>query len=424
MNGRKDRRGGMIVAVLAVLCAVFATGTPAAAQLSSADRSNWLDSARGSAEWGDQFDSSGGSHMFQAAQSPLLGPHAVPALVAAIDRYQQIVAAGGWEPVPNGPTLRVGVRNRNVAALRRRLATTGDLSVAFREGEVFDSYVEKAVKTYQTRNGITPTGVVDEATLNALNVPANARLAQLRSNLDRFAAMTEDPGERYVVVNIPGAEIEAVENGAVVSRHTAVVGKIDRQTPLLTSKIFEINFNPYWTVPKSIIRRDVIPTVRKDPEYLKKYNIRILDENENEIDPLAIDWSTDEAVDYMFRQDPGDINSLGTVKINFHNKYQVYLHDTPGKGLFAQNFRFHSSGCVRVQNVRELVAWILRGQEDWSRAKIDAVIRSGERLDVPVENPVTIHTVYITAWANTDGTVHFRDDIYKADSGGLTLATQ
>ena len=205
MNGRKDRRGGMIVAVLAVLYAVFATGTPAAAQLSSADRSNWLDSARGSAEWGDQFDSSGGSHMFQAAQSPLLGPHAVPALVAAIDRYQQIVAAGGWEPVPNGPTLRVGVRNRNVAALRRRLATTGDLSVAFREGEVFDSYVEKAVKTYQTRNGITPTGVVDEATLNALNVPANARLAQLRSNLDRFAAMTEDPGERYVVVNIPGA---------------------------------------------------------------------------------------------------------------------------------------------------------------------------------------------------------------------------
>ncbi len=389
------------------------------AQTRRGETSNWLNNARKGAEWDDTFDASGGNVAVYGAveTSPLLGEHAVPTLLQAIERYRRIVSAGGWKKLPDGPTLRVGSRHRNVQALRERLVVSGDLSVSSGTGKVFDSYVQEAVRRFQVRHGIVPNGVVRADTLKALNVSADVRLGQLRANLNRFAAMTEPPGERYIVVNIPGAEIEAVETGRVVSRHTAVVGKIDRQTPLLSSKVHEINFNPFWTVPKSIIRRDVIPTVKKDPTYLKRYNIRILDNAGNEIDPLLVNWSTDEAVEYMFRQDPGEVNSLGTVKINFHNKHQVYLHDTPSKSLFARSSRFHSSGCVRVQNVRELVAWILRDTDDWSRAKIDSVIRFGERLDAPVKTKVELHTVYFTAWANTDGTVHFRDDIYRADAG-------
>lgn len=377
--------------------------------------------AGGAGEWRDRFDSNGGTVSAQAIeQTPLLGEHAVPALLQAIDRYQGIVQRGGWVKVPSSPTLRLGMRHRNVAILRQRLIASGDLSVPTGNPNVFDSYVDGALRRFQQRHGIVPNGVVRARTVAALNVPATARLNQLRTNIARLSEFSPKPDERYVVVNIPGAEIEAVENGRVVTRHTAVVGKIDRQTPLLTSRIHEINFNPFWTVPKSIIRRDIIPTMQKDPTYLSRYNIRIYDNQGTELDPSLVNWSTNEAVDYMLRQDPGEVNSLGSVKINFHNEHAVYLHDTPTKSLFAQSARFHSSGCVRVQNVRELVTWVLKETPDWPRSKIDAMIRSGERIDVKVKKPPTLHMVYITAWASTNGVVHFRDDIYDRD--GLQTA--
>ncbi|MEM6666419.1 MAG: L,D-transpeptidase family protein [Pseudomonadota bacterium] len=370
-----------------------------------------------SAEWRDKFDSSGGQGLYAVAEkSPTLGQHVMPALNQAIVRYQGIVQRGGWEKVATKQTLRLGVRNRAVGDLRERLTISGDLAERSGSSKVFDAYVEAAVRRFQRRHGIVPDGIVRENTLAALNIPATSRLAQLRINMNRLATMEQPDADRYVMVNIPAAEIEAVQLGFVRSRHTAVVGKIDRQTPILSSKVHQINFNPFWTVPKSIIRRDVIPTVQKDPTYLERYNIRILDGRGEEIDPLTVNWNTDEAVDYMFRQDPGEVNSLGSVKINFHNKHQVYLHDTPSKSLFASNFRFHSSGCIRVQNVRELVSWILSETDDWNRAKVDAVIRSGERVDVSVNNPVELHFVYVTAWAATDGTVNFRDDIYELDN--------
>ncbi|MEM9205609.1 MAG: L,D-transpeptidase family protein [Pseudomonadota bacterium] len=379
-----------------------------------------------STEWSDGFDPTGGRAFLQAVESsPLVGDHAAPALFGAINTYSQIVQRGGWNSVPtNGPTLKRGSRHKNVVAVRERLIATGDMDASLGKSSVFDTYVERAVKRFQERHGIVANGVVREDTITAMNVSADSRLRQLRSNLNRLNAAADDLGERYIMVNIPAAEIEAVQSGFVVSRHTAVVGKIDRQTPLLSSRVHEINFNPYWTVPKSIIRRDLIPTMQKDPEYLTRYNIRIFDTSGNEIQPLSINWETEEAVDYLFRQDPGEINSLGSVKINFYNKHAVYLHDTPTKGLFASNFRFHSSGCVRVQNVRELVNWILRDNGDWSRRRIDTVIRTGERIDVDVQQPVPLHMVYITAWANTDGTIHFRDDIYKQDGLLETAAFQ
>ena len=152
---------------------------------------------------------------------------------------------------------------------------------------------------------------------------------------------------------------EAVDGDTVARRHIAVVGKVDRQTPELTSRIHEVIVNPYWNAPESIVRRDIIPLVRENPNYLEENAIRILGPDGQEVDPMTIDWSTDEAARLRFRQDPGRINAMASVKIDFHNPYAVYMHDTPQQSLFNDIERFHSSGCVRVQNVRDLVTWIL-----------------------------------------------------------------
>jgi murein L,D-transpeptidase YcbB/YkuD len=217
------------------------------------------------------------------------------------------------------------------------------------------------------------------------------------------------------MVNIPAASVEAVENGVVVERHTAVVGKVDRPSPIVNSKITEIKFHPNWTVPASIIRKDLIPLMQKDPTYLTTWKIRVFDKKGQEVPPTQINWQTDEAVNYMFRQDPGDENSLGIVKINFPSPEGVYMHDTPHKGTFNDDYRFDSSGCVRVQNIRELIVWLLRDTPGWGRDQIEAEFRSGEQLSVPLSQPVALHWTYITAWAATDGVVNFRDDIYNLD---------
>jgi murein L,D-transpeptidase YcbB/YkuD len=373
-------------------------------------------------EWTEGFDSQSAISRPVATTTPILSPQTVPAMEQAIYAYQDLVARGGWGTVPADKQLSIGVRDPNVIELRRRLIASGDLRQASGDPAAFDSYVQAAVKRFQERHGIPADGVVGAATFQALNVPAHVRLAQLQENLERIRAMGV-PTERYVLVNVPGAQIEAVENGTVVSRHVAVVGKVDRQTPLLSSKIHQINFNPFWTVPASLIRKDLIPTMQKNPNYLTEHHIRIYNQQGMEIAPEQVNWKTDEATRYMFKQDPGDQNSLGFVKLNFNNQHQVYLHDTPAKNLFGSDYRFESSGCVRVFNVRELVAWVLR-DTGYDRARVDATIRSGERLDVDVINPPSIYTVYFTAWTTGDGILHFRDDIYGLDSQGTVALAQ
>ncbi|WP_436640999.1 L,D-transpeptidase family protein [Microbaculum sp. FT89] len=378
----------------------------------------------GGAEWSDRFDPSSDTLSFTFdSRQPTLSAQTVANIQTAIDTYMTIAGRGGWGQVPGGQVLRVGLSHKNVAALRARLIASGDLNAAAGVSNTFDTYVEAAVRRFQARHGLLPDGMVRDETLAELNVPVDVRIAQLRTNLVRVQAMSADLGDRYVMVNIPAAEVEAVENGTVASRHTAVVGRKDRQSPILTKKVLYVSFNPYWTVPKSIIRKDIIPKMREDPEYLTRYKIRILNGKGDELDPSQVDWNTNEAVDYMLKQDPGDQNSLGSIRINFPNKDAVYLHDTPQQTLFGQNARFHSSGCVRVQNVRQLVDWLLQPNGDWSRTKIDAVVRSGERIDVSLRKATPIYFAYITAWATSDGVVHFRPDIYDRDGPGAPLAS-
>lgn len=367
-------------------------------------------------EWGDRFDTPGQTVAAVRTAEPTLSASTASNIEQAMQFYYSIAQRGGWPLVPDNNIIRIGSRSPTVTILRQRLTMSGDLQQSVGVSDVFDSYVDAAVRRFQSRHGISPDGLVGKETFAAMNVPVEVRLRQLETNLVRVRSMSGFLGDRYVMVNIPAAEIETVEKGYVHSRHTAVVGKIDRQSPVLASKIHEINFNPYWHVPESIIRKDLIPKMQKDPDYLKDNKIKIRDLRNNiELEANQIDWTTDEAVNYQFRQEPGAKNSMGSIKINFHNKHAVYLHDTPSKTLFGSSYRFHSSGCVRVQNVREFVTWVLGQTAGWDRLSIDDVIRSGERLDVRIRKRVPIYMTYITAWATSGGMIHFRDDIYNRD---------
>ena len=373
-------------------------------------------------DFGQGFDSASRTITMPKASLPTLSPATAEHTGQAIARYESIVSRGGWPEVPKIERLRLGARNPSVVALRQRLTMAGDLDPNAGVSDVYDSYVDAAVRRFQARHGLAVDGNIRELTLKALNVPAQVRLSQLRTNVVRLRSMGGNLGARFVVCNLPAAHIEAIEGGVAVSRHTAVVGKPDRASPDINSRIVEINFNPYWTVPVSIVRRDLIPKMQAEPDYLEKNRIRILDPRGNELAPAQINWYSDEAVNYMFKQDPGDLNSLGSIRINFPSKDGVYMHDTPSKNLFGEDFRFHSSGCVRVQNVRELVNWLLVETPNWSRPEIDQVIKSGERKDAKVIRPVPLYWVYVTAWATPDGVVQFRDDIYNRDGLG-PLAT-
>ncbi|GLK80859.1 amidase [Methylopila turkensis] len=400
-------------------------GAAAGALATAASAQEMMLSFDSQAEWKDRFDASSSRvTRTSASRTPTLSPETVQQTELAIQDYASLVSRGGWSRVPGGERLKLGSRGERVVALRQRLAATNDLDPNLGMSPVFDSYVEGAVKRFQARHGLIPVGVVGDDTMQSLNIPAETRLRQLETNLVRIRTMAGgNLGERYVLCNIPAAEIEAVENGQVAARYTAVVGKVDRASPVLDAKIQQVNFNPFWTVPASIIRKDLIPMMQKDPQYLTKKKIRIISPSGEEVPPTAIDWNTMDATRYMYRQDPGDDNSMGVVRINMPNKDGVYMHDTPSKNLFGENARFHSSGCVRIQNVKELVGWLAKNQAGWDRRAIDAAIKSGERIDINLTPYVPVYWRYISGWGGADGLVQFREDIYGLDgTGELAMA--
>ena len=333
--------------------------------------------------------------------------------------YKRIAEAGGWPTLPDGTVMKVGDKGPLVSVLRQRLVVEGDLSPES-SGTTFDAALSSAVKRFQARHGLSESGAVRARTLEALNVSAATRHRQLTASAQRLAGSTFSFGDRYVVVNIPSAAVEAVEQGQVVRRYVAIVGKADRPSPAVETRVTAVNLNPTWTVPVSLIKKDIIPHVRKDPDYLQKMKIRILDAKGQEVDPKAIDWSTQNAVNYTLRQDPGAINSLGQIRIDMPNKHAVYMHDTPKKQLFAQDIRFHSSGCVRVADVGDFAEWLLRGTNgpsgSWTKSGIDAAIASTARQDIRLDKPVPAAWVYLTGYATADGTVHFRSDVYGLDT--------
>ncbi|MBB3143953.1 murein L,D-transpeptidase YcbB/YkuD [Phyllobacterium trifolii] len=415
-----DRRafltGVATAGLAAVTTSAFAQQTDIGEILAAPRRGNW----------DDQFDARSTTRAKVAGFQPIASPETVSFTESAINTYNQIVSGGGWPTVQPTVKLQLGVVDPSVPAMRKRLMISGDLAETAGLSNSFDTYVDAAVKRFQSRHGLPADGVMGQYSLAAMNVPADIRLGQLHTNLERLRKLaSDDQGPRYVMVNIPAAQIEAVETGRVAQRHTAIVGKIDRQTPILDSKIQEVILNPYWTAPKSIIQKDIIPLMRKDPTYLTRNKIRLFNEQtREEIAPETIDWNTDDAVKLMFRQDPGKINAMSSTKINFPNQYAVYMHDTPQQGIFNKLMRFDSSGCVRVQNVRDLNVWLLRDTPGWDRQTMEATIKTGVNTPIAVTNPVPLHFVYVSAWSTGDGVVHLRDDIYEMDGqAALSIGT-
>ena len=374
--------------------------------------------------WDDQFDAQASRNAVKVKSSvPIFSPETVSYVETAVGTYQDIVLRGGWPVVPSATKLRLGASDPAVSVLRKRLIISGDMAPSAGTSPAFDSYVDGAVKRFQARHGLPADGVLGRHSYAALNVSATVRLGQLETNLVRLRSMSGYLGDRYVLVNIPAAHIEAVEGYRVTLRHTAIVGKVSRQTPILNSKIHEVILNPYWTAPRSIIEKDIMPLMRKDPTYLTRNSIRLFDAKGSEVAPETIDWSAPEAPKLMFRQDPGKINAMSSTKINFHNPHAVYMHDTPQQSLFGKLLRFESSGCVRVQNVRDLSTWLLRDTSGWDRQTMEQVIASGVNTLIELAEPVPVYFTYVTAWSTSDGVVQIREDIYRRD-GVEQLALQ
>ncbi|MEQ1771132.1 MAG: L,D-transpeptidase family protein, partial [Devosia sp.] len=357
---------------------------------------------------------------------PILSFDTAYNLQLAIGYYEKLAASDVWvEPTRQTFGLQISKTGKAVSNLKRYLISLQDMAPSKAVNSTFDEETDRGLRKFQVRHGILPTGKVDEATFYALAVSPQQRLAQLQLNSARVEALAPTLEDRYLLINIPAASIETVQGGQVYTRHTAVCGKVDRATPIMSSKIHQVKFNPYWTVPKSIIEKDLVRYMNEDMQYLAKFHIRVFDGKGNEIDPMTIDWSSAaEPLRYTFRQDPGGENSMGHCKIDFYNPFDCYLHDTPAKGLFAENTRFYSSGCVRAEHIDQIAAWVLADNGGWDITAVEAMFATNENVNVPLTFQMPLHTTYITAWANRQGAVSFRDDIYGHDAAGTVIFQQ
>ena len=351
------------------------------------------------------------------------------ATTQAAARYDDIVKTGGW------PTDLVALNAHSigpdVAKLRKRLAIEGDLSADEQaEGpaaQVWDKRLSDAVKHFQTRMGLRGSGVVSGQTLKELNVPASERAHALAASIERMSAFSFSFGERYVVVNLPSTSVEAIENRQVVHRYVAIVGDPDHASPEIAAHITQVTLNPTWTVPVSIIKKEIIPRMQRDPGYLARQKIRILDGSGNEVDAKSIDWSTNRAANYTLRQDSGRRQFA---------RLHPHQHAEQGSGLYARHAGQKAvrrglpvpeprlrTGAGRVR-LRRMAARRLAPPDGgvWDKAAMEAKVKEGGKLDIKVEKPTPVIWVYLTGWANDDGLVHFRDDVYGLDNPAIAKA--
>jgi L,D-transpeptidase YcbB len=328
--------------------------------------------------------------------------------------YSDIAVRGGWPAIPAEAKFVAGTPGPHDDLLRQRLLVSGDLAPDKASGP-YDEVVTEAVKRFQLRHALAATGTVTPRTLAALNVSVHKRIKQLEASLERLANMNFAFGQRYVIVNLPATFAEAVEDDKVVRRYRVIVGKTEKPSPTLTAEITSVNLNPTWTVPSSISKTEISAHMRKDPSYLSRMHMDVLDAHDAPIDPRSVDWSGAHTPNFTVRQQSGTWNALGAVKIDMPNPYSVYMHDTNQRNLFNDDYRFDSHGCSRVDNVRDLAAWLLKDLPHSSRASIDAAIASGQREDIHLPRKVPVAWIYLTGWMTKDQTVQFRNDIYDQD---------
>lgn len=343
-------------------------------------------------------------------------------LKQALADYRGLQANGGWPAVPAGDTLKPGMNDPRVMAIRRRLAVTGDMPAMDLDSSAFDDTVETGVKHFQQRHGLAMDGVVGKGTLAELNVPVQARIDQLRVNLERARWVLHDLPEDFVLTDIAGFRVSYFRGGQRVWVTRAQVGKAYRKTPVFRDRIRYIEFNPTWTVPPTILTQDILPRVKQDRGYLEEKNLRVIDRDGKAVDATTIDWSRYPAAGfpYLLRQDPGPKNALGRVKFMFPNKHAVYLHDTPHRSGFDRARRAFSSGCIRVEDPFAFAGLLLDDRPEWDQARIEQVIESRKTTRVNLTEPLTVLLLYWTAQVDADKQVTFRDDIYDRDAGVLS----
>jgi murein L,D-transpeptidase YcbB/YkuD len=342
-------------------------------------------------------------------------------LMAALAHYRDLQAQGGWPGIPDGDALKPEMEDGRIPALRQRLHITGDMPAEDLNSTLFDSNVEAGVRHFQQRHGLDDDGVVGKGTLAALNVPVEERIDQIRVNLERARWILHELPAEFVVADIAGFYVKYYRDGEVIWEGRAQVGKDYRKTPVFRDQIRYLEFNPTWTVPPTILRKDILPAIRRDPGYLASKNMVVLDRQGNPVDTAAIDWSQypGKSFPYLIRQQPGPGNALGRIKFMFPNKHLVYLHDTPSKGLFERTGRAFSSGCIRVENPFDFAEHLLEKTPGWDHARIMREADKAQTSRVNLAEPVTVMLLYWTVAVDTAGTVHFKNDIYQRDAAVL-----
>lgn len=342
-------------------------------------------------------------------------------LQQALAHYRALEARGGWPEIPEGPTLRPGERDARVPRLRERLAISGDLETgsSSADAEIYDDALSGALRRFQGRHALAADGVLGKGTLAALNVPVGHRIDQLRMSLERARWVSASVPADFVAVNIASFQAGVVRGGQLVWSSRVVVGRDARQTPIFRGDMTYLVLNPTWTVPPTILRKDILPKIRKDVGYLRRENIRVLDPGGREVDPATVNWTAHaKGAPYTFRQDPGPANSLGRIKFMFPNEHSVYLHDTPAKQLFEKPERTFSSGCIRVEDPLRLAELVL-DDPAWTRAALEEAIATGETRTVRLRRPMPVLLLYWTALADADGTARFFRDVYGRDEALL-----
>jgi murein L,D-transpeptidase YcbB/YkuD len=342
------------------------------------------------------------------------------AMQQALVNYRAIAAAGGWSTVPPGAALHKGDQDPRVVHLRRRLAVTGDLPPdADVASSAFDEDVEAGVIAFQDRHALDADGVVGNQSYRAMNVPVQTRIDQIRMSLERLRWVRGELSERFVVVNIAGFRVFVINNQQFVWESRVMVGKAYRQTPVFRGDIRYMELNPTWTVPPGILRNDILPAVKRDPGYLEKKNISVIDRDGKIVDPATVDWQAySKGVPYTLRQEPGPNNALGRIKFIFPNQHFVFLHDTPSRGLFDRAERTFSSGCIRVEHPIRFAEVLtnLDNQPNWDEAALHEVLDTRQTRRIHMKTPLPVLILYLTASLDTGNRVRFLRDVYDRDA--------
>ena len=358
----------------------------------------------------------------------LLAPHTerYERLRLALSDYKLIAANGGWTSIPTGDVIKPGgkaVAPERLDALRKRMFEDGLLGNATLIGEGYSEQLIAAVKKFQLRHGLEPDGVIGPQTLTQMNTSVEKRIRTMELNLERRRWMQNDYGRYYVFANLADQVIKLVRDEKTLHAELIQVGQPFHRTPVFSDVMKYIELNPYWNVPYSIATKEFLPKLKANAGALVAQNIKVLRDNKV-VSPYSIPWGSYSTKYFpvRLRQDSGKKNALGRVKFMFPNRFNVYIHDTPSKYKFKKASRYFSHGCLRLQDPLTMAEKIL-GPQGWSRKKIDAVIRGGQRRVVKLQTKIPVHVTYLTAWVNKDGAVHFRRDIYGRDKI-LDLAMQ